>query len=337
MADEKSTPTVDLAFTEGKTNPTEQDSDTGSQEKSSTPVNETPILDEGGDLTSTVEFTAASAEDDSSVSDDKDKDLGKEKDDKTDKKGAGKEEGKTGKDDDAINRVNLTFQQSPRFQELMSEKSEMQGQIKTLTSQVNTLTTKSVEEETEDGAGEYENILSMSDETLVQNFEKDPKGFLANFGRQIYSEVMATVNEKDAARDTKTAATTREQEIRTMYDQYGRDNPEFNDMWNKGEIQAFQKANPGHTPISAHQVIVANKKVADSETAKTTAVEAAVKQAKEEAKTAQQTKIHAKVIAGGPGNGAVSSQTGPPIELTDTKSHGGLIRALTNRSLARTK
>jgi hypothetical protein len=337
MADEKTVATVDLgAANTGEVAAAKAADDTESQEASSAPVKETPILDEGGDLTSTVEFTAATEEDDSSGSDENDQDSqGKEKDGKTGK-GADDEEGET--DKGAPENKDDTFQQHPRFQELMNDKSRMQGQIETLTAQVNALTAgKPTKETPESTDADYENVMSMTDEALIENFEKDPKGFLANFGRQIYSEVLDKVREENTAKETQATVKSQEQEIRDMYSKYETDNPDFTEMWNKGEIQAFQKANPGHTPISAHQVIVANKKVADAEAAKTSAVEAAVKEAKDAAKKAQQTKTHAKVISGGPANGAVTSQSGVPAELTDTKKHGGLIRALTNRSLARTK
>lgn len=339
MADEKGTPTVDMSFTEntGGVDPR----DTGSEDASSAPQ-ETPITDEGGDLTSTVEFAAATKEDDSSGADENAQDPGK-KDGEEGKKGAGedKDKGKGAGADDETSKLDATFQQSPRFQELIRDKQNLTTEVATLKGQITTLTDQMTQFAANQGkktgeSTDYENILAMPDEVLVENFEKDPKGFLANFGRQIYAEVMSEIDERDSARDNKQAAQSREQGIRNMYAQYEKDNPEFTTMWGTGEIQAYQKSHPGHTPISAYEAIQKDKKIAEAEAAKTSAVEAAVKQAKEDAEKAAKVKTHAQTLPGGPQNGSAASQKGTPAELQDTKKHGGLIRTLTDRSLRRT-
>lgn len=295
---------------------------------------------ESADLISTAEFavpeTDESSKDDKTSEDDKTEETDSEA--STDEKGKGltKEEQE---------KLDVTFQQSPRFQELISQKNEyktgqlaaeakveaFEQQLQSLTELVKSLGGKPAE--TGGGDPGFKNVLSMADEDIIENFESDPKGFLGNFAKQITHEVESKLAIKNEQTQKMSQQQAQEQAVNELYADYENKNPDFVDMWERGEIQKYMEENPGNTPISAHQML----KVGDLKKGQAKEMEEAIAKAVEETQKKFVTKQSARTISAGPGGGAQKVTTTTPADLANTKEHGGLMQVLTKRSLAREK
>jgi len=290
---------------------------------------------ESADLISTVEFTAPTGKDDKTQDSDK---SGSD----DDKNGADGEDGdKSGSD------IDKTFQDSPRFQELIAQKNEaiqnnqtlqanhdaLKEQVSTLTDLVKGLGRGEKEKPAVDPG--FKNVLTMTDETIIETFESDPKGFLSNFANQILHAADQRNTTKTEKAQQLSAQQAEENAVNELYAKYENDNPDFVEMWESEEIQAYMEKNPGNTPISAHQMIKAeNTQTASAETQQE-AIDKAVKAAVAEATKQFKAKSSSRTIKAGPGGGAQQVTNGTPDDLANTKQHGGLTSVLVERSLAR--
>jgi hypothetical protein len=177
----------------------------------------------------------------------------------------------------------------------------------------------------------------MTDEAIIESLESDPKGFLANFAQQVVTEAENRFNATTKQNQAKANQTQQEKAIDDLYADYESKNPDFVVMWDEGKIQKFMDENPGHTPISAHQVITATKTAEDLKNSQETLIKEAVDKAVGEATKNFKAKRSSRTIAAGPGGGSQAANEGTPADLADTKEHGGLMSVLTRRSLAREK
>lgn len=289
-----------------------------------------------GDLTSTVEFSEAtetpsqeSAETTEETSEEKSETTEESGDETTDEEAQAftKEE---------LARLDATFQDSPRFKQMQNIVTDLRDRLvkaetktEMLEKQVGEKTTTK-DDDSEDQKMSYTDIMELSEDEISSQFDKNPKAFLANFGRQIYSEIMAEVQQTQQLRDREAKQKTAEERIQDRYKKYEKDNPDFKEMWESGEIQTYMDDNPGETPISAHRALTEESRIKS-------AVDDAVKTAVKDTEKKVKTKKSAKVIGGGPADAAQRAQNQVPEELTNTKKFGGLAQVLTRRSLARVK
>ena len=159
----------------------------------------------------------------------------------------------------------------------------------------------------------YTDVTQVEDEKLIEWFNDNPKQFMSNLYSQMRHELRQELEQETGQKRAQDGFK------RTM-DSYREENKDFDDMWQKGEIKKFMDENPGHNMISAHQMLVKEKRLAE-------AVERARKEERENIIKQVKAKRHASVLGSGP---AVSS--GPAEkELTNTKQKGGLTSVLADR------
>jgi hypothetical protein len=308
------------------------DDDSSAAEVHAEEISGDPI--ESAGLVSTTEFSAP-VEDDPSGDDNSDSDDSDEDEDAD--------------GDDADTELDKTFQDSKRFQELNQQKNDavqeklqaeagynaLKDQVSTLTELVRGLGGNKQGTQAQDPG--FQDVLQMTDESIIEGFESDPKGFLANFAKQVVAEAENRFEGKSKLTQQQIAKQNQEKAINDLYADYESKNPDFVDMWEKGSIQKFMEENPGNTPISAHRMMksaeLEESLKAGQEAEIKKAVEAAVKKATKNFKA----KKSAKVISAGPGGGSQQATNGTPADLANTKEHGGLTSVLVQRSLAREK
>lgn len=231
------------------------------------------------------------------------------------------------------------FDKHPRFQELMQERNEarrMAEEARRVAEEVR-IEKARLEAERElmkkAESPPYKDLTSMTDEEIEEWARSDPKGYAANMYLQIRHEVMndlrGEISKQEQARDMK----VREQRIKSTYDKYEAEHPDFAPMWESGEIMRFIENNPGHNPISAHMAIVRDrdKSLVDSriKAAVDEAVAKAIKETEERVNKNWQAKRAASVLGGGPASQPIAA--GADAELSNTKERGGTIAVLASR------
>ena len=216
------------------------------------------------------------------------------------------------------------FDKHPRFQQLIKDRNEQKGLIAGLTKQIEAL-----QKPQKEVKPAYKDMGAMTKEALLEWQEEDPIGYVRNIAQQVRAETREDV----LAEVTQTLEAQREQAerqaIEKTYTTYAQKNPDFDDMWDSGELKSFMDDNPGHTAISAHQMLTMEKRVQE-------AVETATKDASKKAVSNLKAKQNARVLGSGPSAGGKAVGQ-IPVELQDTKKYGGLATVLTARSMARTK
>jgi len=240
--------------------------------------------------------------------------------DDQDKDNAGK-----GKSDDKDGKKAPPYHKDPDFQRMKAERDEAKKAQDALREEMSELrgTTNALLEMVKgkaagaEGAdntdGEYVDITEKTDDELTEWQARDPKGYAANLLAQIKAETQAEqvhAKARNANRET--------------YEEYVKDNPDFETMWKNKEIQGFMAKHPGHNPLSAHMKLTKEKRIQ-------TAVEAALK---DHGKKIEKN-IRAKYKAGTLGGGATASRVAfseeEASELKDTKSHGGKVATIADR------
>lgn len=167
----------------------------------------------------------------------------------------------------------------------------------------------------------YRDTSSMSAEEIAEWMTTDPKGYHDNLiiqaREQAKREVQAVIEQSERQQQQR----AREERIKKTYELYEKENPDFRTMWDRGEIQAFLEANPGHNPISAHQLMTMEARIK-------AVAEQAAKEAEERTNRNWQAKRQAAVLGTGPsGIGATDADN----ELQNTKARGGPVSVLVNR------
>ncbi|MFH1741411.1 MAG: hypothetical protein ABIH23_20595 [bacterium] len=276
----------------------------------------------GDDLIPTVDFPIPAkdepAVDTSADSVKTDKDV---TDAKKDAKGTGDTKQDAKKDDLGEDRLSA----HPRFKQLITEKNAQKEQIANLEKQLQELSARQPKTET---PLPFEDLGAESPEELLELLDSDPMKVFKNYGEQIRYETRESLkaefeqmlNEREAKREE--AANIKR--IEDEYNAYAKENPDFNSMWDSGEIQAYMEEHPGHTAMSAHTVLVRERQIQE-----------AVKEAEKKFANNRAIKQHAQVLGSGPSAGGRAIHQ-IPAELRDTKKFGGLTSVLAERSLART-
>ena len=211
------------------------------------------------------------------------------------------------------------FDKHPRFQKLIQDRDEAREARIRAEAERDYLKQQSEAKPRGETPAEtkpdFINILDMSDDDLREQMDSNPKGLMANLLRQAKVELEEDLTGKFDERETNRA-------IASTFENYAKENTSFDDMWKRGEIQAYMKANPGHNAISAHMVLT-------REAQEKSKIEAAVKEAVEKERRNFRQKKETTVLPQGP-------QTAPTeidvdAELKDTKAHGGFVNLMTKR------
>jgi hypothetical protein len=221
------------------------------------------------------------------------------------------------------------FDKHPRWQEMIRERDEARriaedariAQIR-LEAERDTLRqfTQKVEP-VKPAVLHYRDITALTPDEITEWQVNDPKGYAANLYQQVLYEAEQRLNTVQAEREKQAQAKVQETKIKDTYAAYEKSNPDFKPMWDNGTIQKFMDDNPGHNPISAHQLMTVEKRIRE-------ATEKAAKEAEEKTNKNWQAKRQAKVIGSGP---AAAPATGEDAELQNTKDKGGPVAVLAER------
>ena len=211
------------------------------------------------------------------------------------------------------------FHEHPRFKELIDEKNALKEQLAQLAAKQSQQATPTPDKSSAD----YEDIGAMTAEQVQDRLDEDPVGFLANFAKQVRTEVQSEILGQIEQRDQERFQQTQEEAIAREYQAYAKDHPDFETMWDSGDIEKYMNEHPGHNAISAHMILTQEAREAEL-------------LRKAEAKIQKNLKVKksAQVLPSGPSSsGRVSGKT--PPELSDTKKYGGLAAVLAQRSVQR--
>ena len=226
------------------------------------------------------------------------------------------EEAQTTEETSDENEADTPFHEHPRFQELIREKNALKEQVAQLAERP---------QEQPAQAPDYKDMGEMTAEEIQDAIDENPKNFMTNFAKQVRDEVMADVLGQVEQRDQANSEKQREKEIEAQYDKYSKEHPDFDKLWESGEIEGFMTKNPGHTPMSAHILV--------SQEARETEI---YKKAEADVTAKLKAKQSSKVLSGGPSaTGRPAGQI--PAELKETKKYGGLTSVLAARSAQRLK
>jgi hypothetical protein len=160
--------------------------------------------------------------------------------------------------------------------------------------------------------------LMPADELREWN-EDDPVGYANNLQALTLHNVKSNLT-NESVRSATIAA------IEKNFDDYAKENPDFNDMWDNGVIPKYMEAHPGNNAISAHMTITGAK---STEAKIAAAVAKATKETEERVTKNFQAKRNATVInPQTPTKGTVDDLD---AELKDTSQAGGTVSVLAKR------
>lgn len=242
------------------------------------------------DLTSTVEFDHPPATtDESSSQDAKPAEVAKD------------EEEKGGRLD-----------RDGRFKEVLNSNKELKSQLAQLTKQMEEMRSGVKSNEDVAESKETKGFFKMTADEILDLQATDP----IKYARLLRESLLQDIN-----------AEHRERKIKTTYEKYSEQNPDFEEMWDSGEIQKFLDANPGHNTISAHQMLTMEKRIAQAK-------EAAIKEATEKLRADLRVKGKAAIVGQGP-SGVINMSENSNQDLKEPKKFGGMYAVLARRSQAR--
>jgi len=222
----------------------------------------------------------------------------------------------------------MRFDQHPDWQRMMRERDEARQEAQRIKEERIRLEAERdfLREQRRQPAQEeplpYKDTSRMSAEDLAEWMTTDPKGYHDNLVIQAREQAKREVRMALEQSEQRRLQESREASIRRTYEKYEKENPDFKAMWDRGEIQVFLEANPGHNPISAHQVMTMERRIKE-------AAEKAAREAEEKTNKNWQAKRQAAVIGSGPSG--VGSASDVDAELHNTKERGGPVSVLVNR------
>lgn len=216
-----------------------------------------------------------------------------------------------------------------RFQQVIKSNRHLKQQLNDLTvkhdevlSRLEQLSTGQAQPAT--GDTDASKIFGMSEEELLDLQATNP----ARYHQMVVDNITKQVT--DAVTNSVTQASdmrTYEESIGKTFEAYAKENPDFDDMWDGGEIQQYMDSHPGHNAISAHMALTAEKRTQ-------AAVDKAVKEATDKMLNDLRTKGRAAVLGTGP-SGQIDRRGAAGQELADSKKFGGQYAVLARRSAAR--
>lgn len=171
----------------------------------------------------------------------------------------------------------------------------------------------------------FDEVLSMSDTEIYDEFRNDPKGFLTNFGARTKAEALLEFRQEAAYQAQESA-------VAQGLESFAEENPDFMDMVETGQIAMYIERNPIHNAISAYHSL----KSSSSQDTDQSAMEAREEQIRQDERKKTLASIQAKqgatVLDGSSATGPeAGANTAIDPELQDTAKHGGKRAVLTER------
>ncbi|WP_333664701.1 hypothetical protein [Desulfobacter postgatei] len=218
------------------------------------------------------------------------------------------------------------FHEHPRFKELIEQKNKLSGENKQLMDRIAAIESRMKETPEQpkpaEKAPSYKNIMTMTDEEIMEELTDKPKDFLAMFAKQLYHEFTgALTQEQQAAQRKATEQSYRDKTLQNL-DAFFREKPDGIEMLKKGEIQKYINENPGHNAISAYYALAGNSTVQKE-------IEKAV--AKEREKLLQELKAKGNAGSTAPTATGPKPASGKAPELQNPDRFGGREAVLLKR------
>ncbi|MDD4456313.1 MAG: hypothetical protein PHC98_01870 [Syntrophotalea acetylenica] len=229
-------------------------------------------------------------------------------------------DGKESAEADSSSGQETRYDKDPAWQRIIQERNEARAKLAALESK------GQPPEKQESEELPYKDITKMSPEEVREWMEDDPIGYEANRFAQFHYESRKLL-EQEQVQKTET------NKIVDTFTQYAKENPDFDELWNSGKIEAFMQSNPGHNAISAHMMITSSNRNADIDKRIADAVAKATKEAEEKVVKNFQAKRNATVLSEGPAHRGGDNE-GPPAELKNTKQFGGKTAVMAQRLAA---
>jgi hypothetical protein len=160
----------------------------------------------------------------------------------------------------------------------------------------------------------FKDINTLSEEEIAEWQATDLKGFNSNLKAQAVWESRQALQKEVQQREVMG-------KVQRTLEDYKSKNPDFDDLWNKGELQRYMETHPGHNIISAHMALTEESRVK-------AAVDAAVKAATDKQLADFKAKQQTRVLGSGP---AGAPSTGEDTRLKDTIKHGGKVTVLADK------
>ena len=210
------------------------------------------------------------------------------------------------------------FDKDPRFQELIAQKNEAEAAKIEAEAKLTLLKQSPIGDmgiPAASGQVEAKDISTMTADELREWQEDDPVGYAKNILALATQSVKTSLSTENVREATIAG-------IEKTFTEYGKNNPSFNEMWDSGEIPKYMQDNPGNNAISAHMMLMGDKRME-------AAIAKAVKETEERVIKNFQAKKNATVIsstsaARAPGNGV-------DAEIKDTQPHGGFVSVAASR------
>lgn len=221
------------------------------------------------------------------------------------------------------------FDKHPRFQKLIKDNTDLKERLARTEGKLEVIETRKTTEEPD-----YKDITTMSVEDLNEWRDEDPKAFYANLAKQARAEVKAELLDEMKKETTASEAKTLEQRQVETYEKYAEKNPDFDEMWDSGEIGRYMRDNPGHNAISAHMALTVEKRSGQSKEEIDAAIAKAVKETEDRILKEIKVKGAASVLGAGPSASPRKSDE-IPDEIKNTEKYGGKTAVLVSRLRAR--
>jgi hypothetical protein len=203
------------------------------------------------------------------------------------------------------------WNKDPRFKEFLEDRKALKKEIAELAEIKETLKRSQTPESKK--VSEFKDISNLQEDEIRQWMEEDPKGFTANIYAQVKHEVKSDLRQEDTQQN-------HQQRIIKTLESYKEKNPDFDQMWESGEISKFMQENPGHNALSAHMIMTEEKRI-----------KAALKAEEDKIIANIAAKKQSRVLGAGPAHSG-----GPTLdeELSNTKERGGIKTVMAERLAA---
>ena len=217
------------------------------------------------------------------------------------------------------------FDKHPRFQELLARVKKAEGKAAKAEAFAEAAKTRETPKP-EDIP--YKDVSKMSKEQLLEWQDDDPHGYYQNALREAEYNLSKKFEEKIQGKSFEDA-------VATTYSEFAKQNPDFDELWDTGEIKDFMNSTPGHNAISAYYALTAGKKAEEAQKAMDDRIASAVKEAEKKAQEAYRVKRESSVLSAGPAWSGLAQSDSP--ELSDPKKFGGDTAVLAQRVIQRMK
>ena len=235
------------------------------------------------------------------------------------------------------------FHEHPRWQQMLTERDELKEQLEESTGTVEeqgkrieqydrhlqAMAAFQQQPQAQPDPGlerlPFDEVLSMSDTEIYDEFRNDPKGFLSAFGERTRTEALQDFR-KEAAYQAQESA------VAQGLESFAEENPDFMNMVESGEIAMFIERNPIHNAISAYHSLQSSSSQNEDQSAKDDLEKQIREDERKKTLASIQAKQGAVVLDGSSGTGPqAGASTAIDPALQDTAKHGGKRSVLTER------